>query len=82
MGSDGLSDAEAAAREVHARGGVAIVAVGDNSESSGEGRDRLDLTLPGAQQELVQRVAATGVPTIVVLFSGRAPAIPLVAQQA
>lgn len=36
----------------------------------GEGKDRAELTLPGQQEELIKRVAGTGVPTIVVLING------------
>ncbi|MGH7620396.1 MAG: glycoside hydrolase family 3 C-terminal domain-containing protein, partial [Gemmatimonadaceae bacterium] len=38
----------------------------------GEFRDRAFLSLPGHQEELIQRVAATGKPTIVVLVGGSA----------
>jgi len=38
----------------------------------GEGRDRADLSLPGAQEELIKAVAETGVPTVVVLIGGSA----------
>jgi hypothetical protein len=34
-----------------------------------EGYDRTNLTLPGQQEELIQAVAATGVPTVVVLIN-------------
>jgi beta-glucosidase len=36
----------------------------------GEGRDRSSLDLPGHQVETIQAVAATGVPTVVVLIAG------------
>jgi beta-glucosidase len=36
----------------------------------GEGRDRSSLDLPGHQAQTIQAVAATGVPTIVVLIAG------------
>jgi beta-glucosidase len=39
--------------------------------TSGEGRDRLSLDLPGVQDDLVRAVAATGTPVILVLVSGR-----------
>jgi beta-glucosidase len=38
----------------------------------GEFRDRAQLSLPGRQQELIQAVAGTGKPTIVVLIGGSA----------
>ena len=49
--------------------GAALVVVGI---SEGEGRDRASLALPGKQAELIRRVSATGVPTIVVLVAGAA----------
>lgn len=38
----------------------------------GEFRDRSSLALPGRQEELIERVAATGTPTIVVIVGGSA----------
>lgn len=48
---------------------VAIVVAGIEE---GEFRDRAKLSLPGHQEELIERVAATGTPTIVVLIGGSA----------
>ncbi|TDO04707.1 glycoside hydrolase family 3 C-terminal domain-containing protein [Sunxiuqinia elliptica] len=48
---------------------VSIVAVGIEE---GEFRDRAYLSLPGRQEELIQRVAATGKPVVVVLVGGSA----------
>jgi beta-glucosidase len=42
----------------------------------GEFRDRAKLSLPGHQQELIDAVAATGKPTIVVLIGGSAVTMP------
>ncbi len=55
---------------------VAVVCVGAKSGlvsdcTSGELRDAASLDLPGAQTELVEAVAATGTPTVVVVVSGR-----------
>ncbi|PSR36118.1 MAG: beta-glucosidase [Sulfobacillus thermosulfidooxidans] len=55
---------------------VAIVTVGDKAGltlecTSGESRDRTDLTLPGRQAELVRAIANTGTPVILVLLNGR-----------
>lgn len=55
---------------------VAIVVVGDKAGltlecTSGESRDRSSLRLPGFQQDLVQAVAATGTPVVLVLVNGR-----------
>jgi len=48
---------------------VAVVAAGIEE---GEFRDRAKLSLPGHQDELIERVAATGTPTVVVLIGGSA----------
>ena len=48
---------------------LAIVAAGIEE---GEFRDRAFLRLPGRQEELIQRVAATGTPVVVVLIGGSA----------
>jgi len=51
------------------RSQVAVVVAGIEE---GEFRDRALLSLPGHQEELIERVAATGRPTIVVLVGGGA----------
>jgi beta-glucosidase len=48
---------------------AAIVAVGIEE---GEGHDRSDIRLPGRQAEMIRRVAATGTPTVVVVYGGSA----------
>ncbi len=53
-----------------ARGAEAVVVVVGVEE--GEFRDRASLALPGAQEELIRAVAATGVPTAVVIVGGSA----------
>ena len=50
---------------------VAIVVVGERQDMIGEGASRSALTLPGDQQELLEAVAATGTPVVLVLMSGR-----------
>jgi beta-glucosidase len=55
---------------------VAVVVVGDKAGltedcTSGEGRDRLSLDLPGVQEDLVRAVVATGTPVVLVLITGR-----------
>lgn len=57
---------------------LAIVVVGENSmrehwseKTCGENTDRSDINLPGLQQELVETIQNTGVPTIVILVNGR-----------
>lgn len=60
-----IAQAVQAAREAD----MAIVVAGIDE---GEFQDRGYLTLPGRQEELIQRVAATGKPTVVVLIGGSA----------
>jgi beta-glucosidase len=48
-----------------------VLALGETREMSGEANARSTLDLPGRQEELVKRIAATGKPFVVVLFSGR-----------
>lgn len=48
---------------------AAVVTVG---VTEGEFQDRASLTLPGRQQELIERVAATGTPVVVIVLSGGA----------
>ncbi|ROQ60529.1 beta-glucosidase/beta-xylosidase [Rathayibacter sp. PhB152] len=67
-----IAEAVAVARSSDA----AVVVVGDvaglfGDGTSGEGCDAADLRLPGAQDELVSAVLATGVPTVLVVLSGR-----------
>jgi beta-glucosidase len=55
------------------RSEVAIVVAGIEE---GEFRDRARLGLPGRQEELIRRVAASGTPTVVVLVGGSAITMP------
>jgi beta-glucosidase len=65
--TDGFAAAVAAARAAD----QVVIAVGESREMSGEAASRTDLGLPGRQQELIDAVAATGKPFVVVLFNGR-----------
>jgi len=49
---------------------VAIIVVGNDEAWESEGRDRRTVTLPGRQNELVERVAAANPRTIVVVNAG------------
>ncbi len=55
---------------------VAIVVAG---LEEGEFRDRSRLGLPGRQEELIRRVAATGTPVVVVIVGGSAVTMPWLA---
>jgi beta-glucosidase len=48
-----------------------VLAVGESREMSGEAASRSEIDLPGLQEELIERIAATGKPLVVVLFNGR-----------
>ena len=50
---------------------VAILALGERQGISGEGFDRSNLDLPGNQEHLLEAVAATGKPVVLVLENGR-----------
>src|SRR5205085_11340116 len=63
---------------------IALVFVGGESglmphSTVGEARDAIDLGLTGRQQELVEAVVATGVPTVVTVIGGRVFALPWIA---
>lgn len=64
---DSLNDAVATAQKAD----IIILAVGDNEKTIGESRSRLNLKLPGHQEELVERIAALHKPTILLLVGGR-----------
>jgi beta-glucosidase len=59
-----------------------VLALGETREMSGEANARTDLDLPGLQEELLEAVAATGKPVVVVLFNGRPLALTRVAKSA
>ncbi len=64
------SDAMASAVAAAAAADVAVVVVGNDEAWESEGRDRKTVTLPGRQNELVERVAAVNHRTIVVVNAG------------
>lgn len=59
---------------------VAVVAVGERWQQSGEAASRTDITLPGDQRELLEDLVDTGTPVVAVLLNGRPLAIPWVAE--
>jgi beta-glucosidase len=67
----GIEAAVAAAR----RADVAVLAIGEIHEMSGEAQSRTAIVIPTAQQRLVEAVAATGKPIVVLLKNGRALAL-------
>jgi beta-glucosidase len=63
---DGIAAAVEAARQSQ----LAVLFLGNDRRTEGEQKDRANLELPGAQPELIEAVAATGVPVVVVLING------------
>src|SRR5882672_8429414 len=63
----GFAAAVAAARQAK----VAILVLGERGDMSGEAASRASLGLPGVQQQLLEAVAATGTPVVIVLMNGR-----------
>jgi beta-glucosidase len=50
---------------------VVVMALGESSEMSGEAGSRAHLDLPGNQEKLLEQVAETGKPIVLLVFSGR-----------
>ncbi|MHC4714390.1 MAG: glycoside hydrolase family 3 N-terminal domain-containing protein [Planctomycetota bacterium] len=70
--ADGSREHFPQAVELAARSDIAIAVMGEHSlVYSGEGKDRDDLGLLGVQADLVRELAATGVPVVLVLLTGR-----------
>jgi beta-glucosidase len=67
VGPNSIQEAVNAARAAD----VAILAVGETAEMSGEAASRTSLDLPGRQLELIQAIHAVGKPYVVVLMNGR-----------
>ncbi|UTT63631.1 beta-xylosidase/alpha-l-arabinosidase [Microcella humidisoli] len=84
---DGELDGIAAAVDAARTADVAIVVLGDRAGlfgrgTSGEGCDAPDLSLPGAQQQLLDALLDTGTPVVVVLLTGRPYALGSAPQRA
>jgi beta-glucosidase len=85
---EAASDEIAPAKDAAAHADAAIVVLGEcqhwgeenKKSTNGEGRDSATLELTGRQEELVEAVAATGTPTVVVLVNGRALAVRWIAR--
>jgi beta-glucosidase len=71
--TSGFAEAVAAAK----RSDVVLMALGEDSLwMSAEAASRAHIGLPGNQQALLEAVAATGKPVVLIVFSGRPLAIP------
>jgi beta-glucosidase len=69
--SGGIEAAVSAARQAD----VVVLAIGESQGMSGEAQSRTEIVVPEPQQRLVEAVAATGKPIVVVLKNGRALAL-------
>jgi beta-xylosidase len=81
--TDGIAEAVALAASAE----VVVLALGDRAGlfgrgTSGEGCDAASLSLPGAQQELVDAVLDTGTPVVLVLLAGRPYALGRAVEEA
>ncbi|HWM37715.1 MAG TPA: beta-glucosidase BglX [Streptomyces sp.] len=75
--TDGSDVDLAAAVAAAGKADVVILALGESGGAmTGEATSRAFLGLPGRQQELLEKVVATGKPVVLVLFSGRPLALP------
>jgi beta-glucosidase len=72
------SDADlAAAVAAAAKADIVILTLGESGQAmTGEAASRAHLGLPGRQQELLEKIIATGKPVALVLFSGRPLTLP------
>lgn len=74
-GTAGFAEAVAAAESSD----VVVLVLGEEAILSGEAHCRADVALPGAQEALIEAVAATGKPIVLVLMTGRALALERIA---
>ncbi|MGE3241390.1 MAG: beta-glucosidase BglX [Pirellulales bacterium] len=65
--TDQFAEAVAAAK----KSDVVVLIVGERASLSGEASSRAIIDLPGAQNELVEAIAATGKPVVLVIQAGR-----------
>ncbi len=72
------SDADLAAAVAAAqKADIVILTLGESGQAmTGEATSRAHLGLPGRQQELLEKIVATGKPVVLVLFSGRPLTLP------
>ncbi len=74
--TDGFADAVAKAEAAD----QVVLALGESREMSAEAASRSEIDLPGKQQELIDAIAKTGKPFVVVLFNGRPLTLSKVAE--
>jgi beta-glucosidase len=74
--ASGIADAKA----LVSKADVAVLVLGEAADMSGEAASRSEIGLPGAQEELLKAVSATGRPVVLVLMNGRSLVIPWAAE--
>ena len=52
-------------------GDVIVAVVGETTDMSGEASSKADITLPGKQREMLEKLVAAGKPVVAVLMNGR-----------
>jgi beta-glucosidase len=73
----GTDDQLAEAVKATEQSDAAILALGENApEMTGEAASRAFLGLPGRQQQLLEKIVATGKPVVLLIFSGRPLTLP------
>ncbi len=77
-GTDGIAAAVAAA----ARADLVVLCLGEGVALNGEATSRTDLDLPGHQRRFAEAILDTGAPTIAIVFCGRPPIVPWLAERA
>lgn len=65
----GINESEA--EEACSYGDVIVAVLGETVAMSGEASSRADITLPGAQRQLLEKLLASGKPVVLVLMNGR-----------
>ncbi|GAB4246055.1 MAG: beta-glucosidase BglX [Saprospiraceae bacterium] len=72
----------AQAVEMARQADAVVVAIGESREMSGEAASKVDISLPGVQEDLVKALMETGKPLVVVLMNGRTLTIPWLGENA
>ncbi len=76
---DGFAEAVQAAQQAD----VVLAALGEDAQwMTGEAASRSELTLPGNQEKLLEALASTGKPVVLIVFSGRPLVLNWAAQHA
>ena len=69
VGND--EELHAAAMAAVEKADVIVAAIGESSDMSGESASRAEITIPDTQRDLLKKLAKTGKPLVLVLFTGR-----------